>query len=135
MARTSANNGVLDFDGGNVVVGLRSWSLPDQGAEVDVTAMGDANRQTVAGLSGGTGSITVVWDESDTTGQQAMEAAVRDGTAYAFIIWPKGNTTGLPRRTFTAEIGGIDEGGEIDNGLQRTFALNLRSDITRDLVP
>ncbi len=135
MARTSGNNGVVDFDGGNVLLAVRSVSLPDQGAEVDVTAMGDANRQTVAGLSGGTGSITVVWDEADTTGQQAMEAAVRDGTAYAFIWYPKGNTTGLPQRSFSAEIGGVDEAQEIDNALLRTFSLNLRTDITRGLVP
>lgn len=58
---------------------VKSWKLNAQTDYIDVTAMGDTSKQSIAGLPGGSGSFEAFYDDSAYTGD--VFTAARDGLA------------------------------------------------------
>ncbi len=57
------------------VANIRSYSLSYETEGIDVTAMGDTNKQYVQGLPDVTGDLTFLWDDSDSTPYDASQSA------------------------------------------------------------
>ena len=54
------------------VAEVRDWSLTESADTIETSSMGDSARTYTTGLTSGTGSISVHYDEADTTGQGAL---------------------------------------------------------------
>ena len=89
MARYHGKKGViyLSSDGAAAatdVDGLTRWSIDMSTDRVDVTAMGDTNKQQVIGLANATGSLSFWWDHA--VNHVYTASAVAGGTF--FYLYP-----------------------------------------------
>lgn len=71
------------------VMYLATWSLDMSVDKIDVTAQGDTNKVTVAGLPAASGSYEGFWDNATS---QLFTAAV-DGLARKFYLYPTTDIT------------------------------------------
>lgn len=72
------------------VASLTSWSVEWSTDKEDVSAMGDTNKQYVAGLPDATGDLEGKWEDAATW---SLYAAATDGLARAFILYPTTDVT------------------------------------------
>lgn len=88
MARIHGKRGsvLMDPTGGATVVAvanLNEWSLDMKKDRVDVTAMGDTNKQSVLGLANFEGSLAGFWDATAVT---LMDAIMADTAVMLHLI-------------------------------------------------
>jgi predicted secreted protein len=76
--------------GANAIAEIRSYSLEESGDTIDDSTMGDVSRTYLAGLRTFTGTIDVLWDETNTTGQLALTV----GATITLNVYPEGAATG-----------------------------------------
>jgi len=76
--------------GSATIAEVKDWSISESADTIDTTKMGDTARTKVVGLTSASGSMTAMWDETDTTGQGAMTV----GAEIALKLYPEGATTG-----------------------------------------
>jgi hypothetical protein len=81
----------------------RSASM-SEGSEGDTTVYYFGGELSRAGNPTISGSISVLWDAADTTGQTVLRTAKRAGTAVWLEFLPGGTTTGAPFERFEAVI-------------------------------
>lgn len=98
MARIAGRNGALLIALPNsasttytTISYLRDWSINFSAEQIDVTAMGDANKVYVGGLSDATGSVSGFLEM---VGTSNTFAAAIDGQPRPFKLYPDSNTTG-----------------------------------------
>lgn len=97
MARYAGRKGRLyaglasDSATAEPVAFLKSWSLDMSTEKIDVTAMGDTNKVTVAGLPAASGSYAGFWDNA--TSQ--LFIAATDGLPRKFYLY---GTTDVPTK-------------------------------------
>jgi hypothetical protein len=99
IGRNAGRNARILFDlsGSGVATSLAyqaEWAINFSSPKIDVTAFGDPNKITVAGLPEATGTFTGFYDD---TSNQTYTAAV-DGLARRFYLYP--NTNLLTRYFF-----------------------------------
>lgn len=92
IGRNAGRNAVIYFDlaGGGSASRLAyqaEWTMNFTSPKIDVTAFGDTNKTTVAGLPEASGSFTGFYDD---TSNQTYTAAV-DGLARKFYLYPNAN--------------------------------------------
>jgi len=76
--------------GAATVAEVESFSLTITSAVAEKTALGDSYVSRMAGVKDANGTITCYWDETNTTGQEALTA----GATVALDLLPEGTTTG-----------------------------------------
>lgn len=91
MARRHGRKGRLYIDtssgasgSASPLAGLTSWSFESSTDKEDVSAMGDDNKQYVAGLPDATGDFEGKWDDE----AGSTYAASRDGLPRKFYLYP-----------------------------------------------
>jgi predicted secreted protein len=89
MAIHKGSEGVAKI-GTSTIAEVKDWSISESADTIDTSSMGDTARTKVAGLTSASGSMTAMWDESDTTGQGAMTV----GAEVELKLYPEGATTG-----------------------------------------
>lgn len=95
MARRHGRKGnlyVAITSGGALVrvASLTSWSVEFSTDKEEVSAMGDTNKQYVAGLPDASGDLEGIWDDA---GTWSLYTAATDGLPRAFILYPTSDTT------------------------------------------
>jgi len=108
MATTSGNDGVVKV-GTNTVAEVRSFTLNMNMETIDDTAMGDSWRTKMVGLKSWDGTIECHWDDTDSTGQEAMTI----GASVSLDLLPEGS--GGESYAGTALITGITNTQSFDN--------------------
>lgn len=99
MATHHGNEGKV-YLGANQVAEIDGWELSQSIETADDTAMGDTARTHLTGKYSWQGSITCLWDETDTNGQVAMTV----GASVTLNLYPEGNDSGDTYYTGTATI-------------------------------
>ena len=74
--------------GSNTVAEVRDWSLSESADTIETSSMGDAARTYTTGLTSATGSLSVHYDETDTTGQGALTV----GAAVTLALYVDADT-------------------------------------------
>lgn len=74
--------------GVNTVAEVRDWSLSESADTIETSSMGDAARTYTTGLTSATGSLSVHYDETDTTGQGALTV----GAAVTLALYVDADT-------------------------------------------
>ena len=99
MANHAGSEGTVKV-GANAVAEIRSFNVDQSGDTIEDTTMGDSARTYLAGLTNWSGSIDTYWDETDTSGQGALDV----GSSITINWYPEGATSGDTYFTGTALV-------------------------------
>jgi hypothetical protein len=129
MANHKGSEGYVKV-GSNTVAEVRDWSLTISADTVEDTTMGDSARTYKPSLTSASGSVTCYWDESDTTGQGAMDA----GSEVTMNLYPEGSTTGDTYYTMSAIITEQGVSASFDGMIESTFSFQANGAVTESTV-
>jgi len=101
MATHTGSEGTVKV-GSNAIAEIRSFSIDQQADTLDDTTMGDTARTFKSSLTTYTGTVDVLWDETDTNGQGALTI----GAEITLNLYPEGDTSGDTYYTGTAIVTG-----------------------------
>lgn len=121
--------------GGNQMLELKSFGLEFNRDLKEDSAQGDTNKTFKVGRLDVKGSLSVWWDPADSTGQEALEDSVLNGTSVALVLFPNGNVTGRTQYTIaTAFLTGQSLELPEDEVIPRSFDFTGES-VVRATVP
>jgi hypothetical protein len=128
IGRNAARNArvLFDMSGSGTATLLAyqaDWAINFGSPKIDVTAFGDPNKVTVAGLPEATGSFSGFYDD---TSAQTYTAAV-DGLPRRFYLYP--NTNLLTRYFFGTINADINFGGSVAGAVTVSSAWEAASQI------
>ena len=101
MATHTGSEGTVKV-GTDAVAEIRSFSIEETADTLDDTSMGDTARTFKPSLTTYTGSVDVLWDETDTSGQGALTI----GAEVTLNLYPEGDTSGDTYLTGTSIVTG-----------------------------
>lgn len=131
MTTFTGNSGVITVDG-NALAEVTAWSVTDSADRVEDTALGDSNRTYKSGLADVEGSLDCHWDDTDTSGAQAL---LVPGASVALILDIKSGTTGDPRYSITATILSVTSAGTFNEIVNRNVTWAAAGAGTWSTVP
>jgi hypothetical protein len=127
MATHIGNDGTVKLST-NTVLQVSGFTLETNAAVADDTVLGDVWKTHITGgTKGWNGSVSCYWDESDTTGQEAMT----EGASVALHLLPEGATTGDVDFNGTATITGVSFGVALDSTITASFTFQGNGALTR----
>ena len=129
MATHSGKSGLVK-NGSNTVAEVRSWTLNTQADVIEDTAMGDAARTYLAGLTSADASIEVYWDETDTNGQGALAP----GTSVTLVLYPEGADSSDTYYTGTALVTSKSITGSFDGMVEASISATYTGAVTTATV-
>lgn len=129
MANHKGSEGVIKV-GSNTVAEVRSWSLDHTADTIEDTSMGDASRTRQAGLKAWTGSVECYLDETDTNGQQALDA----GSEVTLNLYFEGATSGDTYYSGSAIITSVSRSASYDGMVEATYSFDGNGDLTESTV-
>ena len=118
MATKTGVGGVVTI-GGNAVAEINGWSFDESATAISNTELTDAAETNLAGRTSWSGSIDVMWDKADTTGQGGMTI----GASVSIVFKPEGTSTGDRIYTGTAIITGRSQAIADESMISQTFTL------------
>lgn len=101
MATHTGSEGTVKV-GSNAIAEIRSFSIEQSADTLEDTTMGDTARTYKSSLTTYTGTVDVLWDETDTSGQGALTI----GAEVTLNLYPEGDTSGDTYYTGTAIVTG-----------------------------
>lgn len=101
MATHTGSEGTVKV-GSNAIAEIRSFSIEESADTLEDTTMGDTARTYKSSLTTYTGTVDVLWDETDTNGQGALTI----GAEVTLNLYPEGDTSGDTYYTGTAIVTG-----------------------------
>ena len=129
MATHTGSEGTLKV-GSSAVAEIRSYTINETGETIEDTSMGDAARTFKAGLKTYTASVEVFWDETDTSGQGALDV----GSEVTLNVYPEGETAGDTYYTGSAIVTGKTVTGSFDGMVEASFELQGNGALTETTV-
>ena len=129
MTTHIGNNGSVKI-GANTVAEVVDFSLTEGVNVADDTAIGDTSDSHKIGTLNWSGSISCYWDETDSTGQEAMTA----GSSVDVHLLPDGATTADIDFNGTATIVGIERGTVNNAIVTANFTFTGSGDLTRTVL-
>ena len=124
MATHTGSEGTVKV-GSNAIAEIRSFSIEQSADTLEDTTMGNTARTYKSSLTSFTGSVDVLWDETDTSGQGALTI----GASVTLNLYPEGDTSGdtylagtaiVTSRSVSSSFDGLVE---MSIGVQGTGAL------------
>lgn len=115
-ANHKGSEGVVHV-GTTAIAELRGWELTHTMEPIDDTVLADTARTFQSGVTSWTGSATAFWDESDTTGQEALTI----GASVTLKFYPEGATAGDQYYTGTGLVTGITRRATIQGMVEVDF--------------
>lgn len=126
MATHTGSEGTVKV-GANAIAEIRSYSVEQTGDTVEDTTMGDSWRTHKATLKSWTASVDVFWDETDTTGQGALNV----GTEVTLNLYPEGSTTGDVYFTGTGIVTGKTVSASYDGMVESSISVQGTGALTQ----
>ena len=118
MATVTGVAGLVTI-GGNTVSEITGWSFDESATAISNTELVDAAETNLPGRTSWSGSIEVLWDKADATGQGGMTI----GASVAVIFKSEGTATGDQIYTGTAIITGRSQTIADDSMIVQSFSL------------
>lgn len=127
MSTTHGRSGAV-YIGANQVAEVNEFTLELAAEYAEDSQMSDQDKTFHADpIRSGSGSLSCWWDDSDTTGQEALDA----GNSVTLLLRPEGVGVGLAQFSFTARITSESvtvRKGEINS---RSFAFQVSGAVSR----
>lgn len=126
MANFSGNAGEV-YLGANKVAEVLDFTLTEGVATIDNSALDDADDTHLVGSANWNGSISCFWDDTDTTGQQAMTV----GASVSLNLRPEGTGVGDAEFSGTATIESIETGLSRNGMVTASFSFKGNGALTK----
>lgn len=129
MATHAGSEGTVKV-GSNAVAEIRSYSIEESADTLEDTSMGDTARTYKPSLTNYTGSVDVLWDETDTTGQGALTI----GAEVTLNLYPEGDASGDVYYTGSAIVTGRTITGTYDGLVEMSITVQGNGALTESTV-
>ena len=112
--------------GSNAIAEIRSFSVDESIDVVEDTSMGDSAKTYLASIKDFSGTIDVLFDETDTNGQTALSV----GSSVTVNFAPEGTTSGDVKLTGTAIVTGKSVSSSFDGLVESTITIQGTGGLT-----
>ena len=129
MATHTGSEGTVKV-GANAIAEIRSFSIEESADTLEDTTMGDGARTYKPSLTTYTGSVDVLWDETDTTGQGALTI----GAEVTLNLYPEGDTSGDTYYTGSAIVTGRTINSSFDGLVEMSISVQGNGALTPTTV-
>lgn len=129
MATHTGSEGTVKV-GSNAIAEIRSFSIEESADTLEDTTMGDTARTYKSSLTTYTGSVDVLWDETDTSGQGALTI----GAEVTLNLYPEGDTSGDTYLTGTAIVTGRTINSTYDGLVEMSISVQGNGALTTSTV-
>ena len=109
---------------------IRSYSVTETADTIEDTTMGDTSRTYKSSLKSFTGSVDVYWDESDTSGQQALSV----GSEVTIKFYPEGASSGDTFYSGSAIVTGLTINGAYDGMVEASITVQGNGALSKSIV-
>lgn len=129
MATHAGSEGTVKV-GSNAVAEIRSYSIEESADTLEDTSMGDTARTYKPSLTTFSGSLDVLWDETDTNGQGALTI----GAEVTLNLYPEGDASGDTYYTGSAIVTGRTVTGSFDGLVEMSITVQGNGALTESTV-
>jgi hypothetical protein len=129
MATHKGSEGTVKV-GSNAIAEIRSYSIEESADTIEDTSMGDSARTYKPSLTQFSGSIDVFWDETDTSGQGALDV----GSEITLNFYPEGDTAGDTYYSGSAIVTGVTRTGSFDGMVEASISVQGNGALTESTV-
>jgi len=129
MATHTGSEGTVKV-GTDAIAEIRSFSIEESADTLEDTSMGDTARTYKSSLTTYTGSIDVLWDESDTAGQGALTI----GAEVTLNLYPEGDTSGDTYLSGSAIVTGRSVNSSFDGLVEMSISVQGNGALTTSTV-
>ena len=112
--------------GSNAIAEIRSFSVDESIDVVEDTSMGDSAKTYLASIKDFSGTIDVLYDETDTNGQTALSV----GSSVTVNFAPEGTDSGDVKLTGTAIVTGKSVSSSFDGLVESTITIQGTGGLT-----
>ena len=112
--------------GSNSIAEIRSFSIDETIDTVEDTSMGDASKSYLASIKDYSGSIDVLYDETDTNGQTALAV----GATVTLNFAPEGTASGDVKLTGSAIVTGKSINSSFDGLIEASISIQGTGGLT-----
>ena len=118
MATHKGSEGTVKV-GSNAIAEIRSYNIDETADTLEDTSMGDSARTYKPSLTSFSGSIDVFWDETDTSGQGALDI----GSEVTLNFYPEGDTAGDTYYSGSAIVTGVSRSAAFDGLVEASISV------------
>ena len=129
MATHKGSEGTVKV-GSNAVAEIRSYSIEESADTLEDTSMGDSARTYKPSLTSFSGSLDVFWDETDTSGQGALDI----GSEVTLNFYPEGDTAGDTYYSGSAIVTGVSRSAAFDGLVEASISVQGTGALTETTV-
>jgi predicted secreted protein len=129
MATHTGSEGTVKV-GSNAIAEIRSFSIEETADTLDDTTMGTIARTYKSSLTTFTGTIDVLWDETDATGQGALTI----GAEVTLNLYPEGDTSGDTYLTGEAIVTGRSVNSTYDGLVEMSISVQGNGALSQETV-
>ena len=112
--------------GSNAIAEIRGFSIDETIDTVEDTSMGDSSKTYLASIKDFSGSVDVIYDETDTNGQTALSV----GSSVTLNFAPEGTDSGDVKLTGTAIVTGKSITSSFDGLVESTITVQGTGGLT-----
>ena len=112
--------------GSNSIAEIRSFSIDEVIDVVEDTSMGDSSKSYLASIKDFSGSVDVLFDETDTNGQTALAV----GSSVTLNFAPEGTASGDVKLTGTAIVTGKSISSSFDGLVEASISVQGTGGLT-----
>ncbi len=112
--------------GSNAIAEIRGFSIDETIDTVEDTSMGDSSKTYLASIKDFSGSVDVLYDETDTNGQTALSV----GSSVTLNFAPEGTDSGDAKLTGTAIVTGKSVTSSFDGLVESTITVQGTGGLT-----
>ena len=127
MATHKGSEGTVKV-GSNAIAEIRSYNIDETADTLEDTSMGDSARTYKPSLTSFSGSIDVFWDETDTSGQGALDI----GSEVTLNFYPEGDTAGDTYYSGSAIVTGVSRSAAFDGLVEASISVQGTGALTVD---
>lgn len=129
MATHTGSEGTVKV-GTDAIAEIRSFSIEESADTLEDTSMGDTARTYKSSLTTYTGSIDVLWDETDTAGQGALTI----GAEVTLNLYPEGDASGDTYLSGSAIVTGRSVNSSFDGLVEMSISVQGNGALTTSTV-
>lgn len=129
MATHTGSEGTVKV-GSNAIAEIRSFSIEETADTLEDTTMGDTARTYKSSLTSFSGSVDVLWDETDSSGQGALTI----GASVTLNLYPEGDASGDTYLTGSAIVTGRSISSSYDGLVEMSITVQGNGALTTTTV-
>ncbi len=129
MATHKGSEGTVKV-GSNAIAEIRSYNIDETADVLEDTSMGDTARTYKSSLTSFSGSIDVFWDETDTSGQGALDI----GSEVTLNFYPEGDASGDTYYSGSAIVTGVTRSASFDGLIEASISVQGTGALTETTV-